>query len=375
MPHSKFIISFIMIGTVGAGEIFTPHAFHTQLGSINPHSGMGTNIGSFDQPEGVRLASGAFDNDGQFYSIALFPGNTDSQLARVNTSSGAATLIGEPTGEFVVPLEVSDDGTMYTVGYYWPEVIGDNTNLFTVSKTDGQLTPVGATHVTRAMDLAFDSQGTLWLVSGGDIGNNLYTLNQATGEETFVSTITGVEEATEPGAEIMGIMFDEHDTLFATAHYGANADFVSPLFNLDPASGVATVIGNTGFVNPHGGDYSSLPPGILGNPGLNGFIPPALRRMVFRPDRTCPCPNPRPQYYHFWAAASFASCHAVIACEHTGPTRLNARANRTADCGGWAVLEHSIRFFCHALHVVLVCLAKGEQWILAWHSLQPKGDE
>jgi hypothetical protein len=105
------------------------------------------------------------------------------------------------------------------------------------------------------MDLAFDSQGTLWLVSGGDDGNHLYTLNQATGEATRKSTITGVEEATELGAELMGIMFDEHDTLFGTAYYGANADFVSPLFSIDPASGVATVIGNTGFVNPHGGDY------------------------------------------------------------------------------------------------------------------------
>jgi hypothetical protein len=247
-----------------AGEIFTPHAFHTQLGSINPNAGVGTNIGSFQQPEGVRLASGAFDVDGQFYSIALFlPERTNTQLARVDISSGEATLIGQPTGEWMVPLEVSDDGTMYSVGYHCPAPecgdvdVGNNTNLVKINKTDGLIDDVvGATGVTRPMDLAFDSQGTLWLVSGGAIGNNLYTLNQETGEATFQSTITGVEEATEPGAEIMGIMFDEHDTLFATAYYGDNTEFVSPLFNLDPASGEATVIGNTGFVNPHGGDYA-----------------------------------------------------------------------------------------------------------------------
>jgi hypothetical protein len=239
---------------------------------------VGTHVGSFQQPDGVRLASGAFDVDGQFYSIALFlPERTNTQLARVDTSSGEATLIGEPTGEWLVPLEVSADGTMYTVGFHWPGVVGDNTNLFTVNKTDGQVTPVGPTGVTRPMDLAFDSQGTLWMVSGGAIGNNLYTVDLADGKATEVSAITGVEEATEPGAEIMGIMFDEHDTLFATAYHGANTSFVSPLFNIDPASGAATVIGNTGFVNPHGGDYSSLPPGILGNPGLNGRIPPGLQ--------------------------------------------------------------------------------------------------
>ena len=255
---SLFLV-FTLISTVGAGEIYTSHARHKRLGTIDPTTGVGTDIGSFQQPD-INFASGVFDNDGQYYSMGLLPGFTDSQLARVDTATGEATLIGEPTGEFVVPLEVSDDGTMYTVGYYWPEHLGVSTNLFTVNKTDGQITAVGATGVTRPMDLAFDSQGTLWLVSGGDIGNNLYTLNPATGEATLVSTITGVEEATEPGAEVMGIMFDEHDTLFATAYYSTNPDFVSPLFSLDPASGVATVIGNTGFVNPHGGDYLSAVP-------------------------------------------------------------------------------------------------------------------
>ena len=225
--------------------------------------------------------SGAFDLDSQFYSIAmLLPELANSQLARVDISSGEATLIGSSMGTFAVPLEVSDDGTMYTVGYLWPGVIGDNTNLFTVNKTDGQLTEVGPTDVTRPMDLAFDSQGTLWLLSGGDDGNHLYTLNQATGEATYESTIVGVEEATEPGAEVMGIMFDEHDTLLATAYYATNPDFVSPLFSVDPASGEATVIGSTGLVNPHGGDYSSLPAGVLGNPGLHGVIPPGLERRL-----------------------------------------------------------------------------------------------
>ena len=53
---------------------------------------------------------------------------------------------------------------------------------------------------------------------------------------------------------------DEQDALFGTAYYGANSDFVSPLFRIDPTTGAATVIGNTGFVNPHGGDYRSAVP-------------------------------------------------------------------------------------------------------------------
>ena len=269
-----------LISNTPAGQILTPHARHTQLGSINPHNGKGTNIGSFEQS--AFLVAGAFDVDSQFYSVALLPGLTNSQLAHVDTVTGEATLIGDPTSELVVPLEVSDDGTMYTVGYHWPGVLGSSSNLFTVDKTDGQLEQVGeiSTGVTRAMDLAFDSEGTLWLVSGGADGNHLYTLDLDSGEANYQSTITGVEEATEPGAEVMGIMFDEYDTLFATAYFAPNADFVSPLFSVDTVSGEATVIGSTGLVNPHGGDYSSLPAGILGNPGLDGVIPPGLRSRL-----------------------------------------------------------------------------------------------
>ena len=247
-----------LIGNSGAGEIYTPHAGHTRLGTIDPNTGMGTDIGSFQND--LITASGAFDYDGQFYSLALLENYTNSQLARVDISTGEATLIGSPTGTLTIPLEVADDGTIYAVGYLWPEVVGDNTNLFTVNKTDGQLTAVGPTDVLQAMDLAFDSQGTLWLLSGGENGNHLYTLDKATGEATRVSTVKGVVEATEPGAELMGIMFDEHDTLFGTAFMGsANPEFVSPLFNIDPTSGTATVIGSTGFVNPHGGDYYLVP--------------------------------------------------------------------------------------------------------------------
>ena len=63
------LLVLTLIGTTGAGEIYTPHARHTQLGTIDPNTGVGTNIGSFQHD--LRLASGAFDNDGQFYSIAL----------------------------------------------------------------------------------------------------------------------------------------------------------------------------------------------------------------------------------------------------------------------------------------------------------------
>ncbi len=59
----------------------------------------------------------------------------------------------------------------------------------------------------------------------------------------------------------MGIMFDANDTLFATEFA---EDPSSDLFILDPSTGVATLVGNTGIDYLHGGDiYIPAPdPGI-----------------------------------------------------------------------------------------------------------------
>ena len=239
------------------GNIYTPHERHTRLGTISPATGAGTDVGSFEQP-GLRLASGVFDNQGDYYSFALMAGNTDSQLARVDIATGEATLIGSPAGGFVLPLEVDANDTMYTVRHVAPDAgIGGDPELFTVDKSDGQISLVGNTGVERAMDLAFDADGTLWIVGGDEGGNKLYTLDPLTGASTFRTEITGVVEVTQPRVEIMGIMFDEHDTLYGTAFLpGPDPnDFLSPLFTIDTATGLATKVGDTGFRLPHGGDY------------------------------------------------------------------------------------------------------------------------
>lgn len=72
-----------------------------------------------------------------------------------------------------------------------------------------------------------------------------------------MTEITGVVEATEPTVQMMGIMFDEHDTLFGTAFKPAPDPnpFVSPLFTIDATTGFASVAGQTGLRLPHGGDY------------------------------------------------------------------------------------------------------------------------
>lgn len=242
-------------GQAQAGRIYTPHARHTRLGTIDPVTGAGTDIGSFEMP-GFRLASGAFDSQGQFYSLAGSP-DFNSQLAIVDTSTGAATPIGSPADMPLLPLEIDSNDAFYSVRAVFPEFnLGGEATLVTLDKSTGQVMPIGDTGVERAMDLALSSDGTLWVVGGADGGNQLFTIDTATGASTFQTEITGVAEATGvDGAEIMGIMFDENDALLATSFFGEEPDYVSPLFSIDTTTGAASVIGNTGFVLPHGGDY------------------------------------------------------------------------------------------------------------------------
>jgi hypothetical protein len=262
------------------GQIYTPHERHTRLGRIDPTTGAGTDVGSFEQSEpGYRLASGAFDVQGDFYSIALLPGNVGSQLLRVDLSTGASTTIG-PRGDIpLLGMEVDANDTMYAVRLVVPAIgLEGDPELFTVDKTNGALTAIGNTGVEHTMDLAFDPQGTLWAVGGGQGGGNrLYTIDPATGASAFrtnISDVTGDIDVTPGGVEIMGIMFNENGTMFGTAFLpGPEPNpYESPLFTIDTETGLATEIGDTGFRLPHGGDYLVPEPSSLIMVLLGGLL-------------------------------------------------------------------------------------------------------
>ncbi len=82
----------------------------------------------------------------------------------------------------------------------------------------------------------------------------MYVIDIGTGASQHVASITGVDTATnDPAAEIMGIMFDENDVLYATAFVEG-----SPLFTIDTATGQATVVSQPGLSFPHGGDIAGI---------------------------------------------------------------------------------------------------------------------
>jgi hypothetical protein len=118
------------------------------------------------------------------------------------------------------------------------------------------LSLIGDTGIDRIMDFAFDSAGTMWATTG----NELYTIDTATAASQHAASISGVETATnDPNAEIMGIMFDENDVLYATAFIES-----APLFTIDIVTGQTTVDAKPGLSFPHGGAFLSTGPNKSG---------------------------------------------------------------------------------------------------------------
>lgn len=224
-----------------AAMIWTTTGDGTGIGTIDSATGVGTEVGPTGQSQGWAAA---FDLNGTLFTTYNgFSGN--AQLATVNTATGAiASTIGG-LGTNLIALEVDASGQLWGVGY-------NDQNLYRIDKSTGAMVLVGNTGITSTMDLAFDSAGTLY----STVNNNLYTLDLFTGASTLLVNLTGILSGS-----VMGIMFDGSDVLYAT-NYVSGAE----LYTVNTSTGAATVVGETGFNFPHGGDIfiSAVPePGTL----------------------------------------------------------------------------------------------------------------
>jgi hypothetical protein len=239
-------------------RFYTSHEGHSHLGSIDIDSGAGTDVGPYAHPDlaidrwNWPAVNGALYGN-HFYTIlnrrvplGEDPPQPEARLARVNVRTGKVKLLGSPIDRNLGGMEISYCGEVYATGFSLVNALGGfygDTNLYRVDRKDGSLTLIGDTGIERIMDLAFDPQGTLWAT----VGNVLYTLDMETGAPTGVATITGAE------TEIMGIAFTSEGELYATTPWA------DTFYRIDPESGVATAVGNTGFSIAHGGDIPMIP--------------------------------------------------------------------------------------------------------------------
>jgi hypothetical protein len=239
---------------------YTSHSGHEHFGKIDLVSGVGTDVGPYQNPEVNVLRtewaalSGALHEDA-FYNIlnlrlpsGATPDEAKSRLVKVNMDTGDVELLGEVIPLNLVALEINHCGEVFATGFTLSNKLGEwfgDTNLYRVDRESGSLSLIGDTGLVKIMDLAFDPDGTLWAT----VGNVLYTLDMETGAPTKVATITGVEK----NNEIMGIGFTSDGILYGTTPYSDG------FYRIDPASGFVTEIGRTGFKVPHGGDIPMVP--------------------------------------------------------------------------------------------------------------------
>jgi VCBS repeat-containing protein len=210
----------------------------TQLIRVDPAAGSAAVVGAFG-PTTARTYAGAFTPDGTYWTVTNSTTPGQAQLARVNLATGAATPVGAPLAETspMVALEGAPDGTLYgaTVGG----------RLYRLNTTTGAATLVGPSGVDGITDLAFDAAGTLWAV----LTDRLIRLNTTTGAATHVAALSGLGGPLARGLSIHPQTGVFYLTTFATD---------SALFTLNPATGAATRVAAAPLGVPavHGGDIS-----------------------------------------------------------------------------------------------------------------------
>jgi hypothetical protein len=219
-------------------------------------------------PPGKGIAAGlglTFDVDGSVYILnnwLLGDNPYLAELTRIDLATGETTVIAEIQNHFS-GSEIDACGNLYTVGFqplppndgaYWSQLYQDK--LCRVDKYTGAVTTIGdGTGLPDVMDLAFDSDGTLWATTD----NKLYTISLDTGVATWVADITNVPPAPEGETNpmmIMSIAFDKHDVLYGTAIVGFWVTDVTnaPIMQIDAETGEGTVLGYSELGYNHGGD-------------------------------------------------------------------------------------------------------------------------
>jgi DNA-binding beta-propeller fold protein YncE len=156
--------------------------------------------------------------------------SASSQLYRVDTATGTATLIGS-TGQIrMIGLVVDSDSTIYAISEE------TNSRLWRLSPTTGAATLVGSLGFNlQEGDMTISpTTGQMYVADG--LGDRLYTVDKATAAATPVGSFGAT------GRDVSGLQFIG-STLYGLALRDANPDVFG---TVDPLNGLFTSIGETG---------------------------------------------------------------------------------------------------------------------------------
>ncbi len=196
-----------LLGTVtpaGAVGILYAHDTLANLYTVDVASGAATRVGN----TGTVLTDIAFDRDGNLYGIDF------GSLYRIDPLTAETTVVG-PVGYEAYALVFDENGELWGAG----------SSLMKINTASGQGTVVaGLNGYYAAGDLAFDSQWRLYLTTSA---GHLLELDRTSGAITDRGAI--------PDVDVYGFVRVDDGTL-----YGITSGNI--LMTIDPASGQGTYL-------------------------------------------------------------------------------------------------------------------------------------
>jgi plastocyanin len=215
---------------VGPGFAFVPNEVNISVGDTvrwtwagNGHSVTSgtpcTVDGQFCSPEDTNCDAGILSNTGTVYEHTFAQAGTYSYFCFAHCGIGM-------TG--VINVSSSPSGLLYgSTG-------GDNASgggrLWLIDVTSQSATLIGDTGFDRLGGIAFDSQGTLYGVSGASATQGtLLTIDPTNGTATVIGLLS------DPNAAVDGLRFNSQGVLYGGSFN--NSKSVGELLTIDPSNG------------------------------------------------------------------------------------------------------------------------------------------
>ncbi len=230
-------------GQASSSTLYATGYAGTKLVTIDLSSHAVNVIGPTGYPFSFALA---FHPARTAYTITNLFSPSLAQLANFNLSTGAATLVGQPLDQNspglnlqIMGMIVSPQGVLYGAAAY-----PTPTTIYSIDGISGLPSIVGTSATNgELMSFAYDPEGTLYSASCCANPNDLYTVDLTTGKATFVTPLA------ISSLSVMGIAIDADGTMYATDFVGCPP--CSLVYRVDPATGTATMLFNTGIPRVH----------------------------------------------------------------------------------------------------------------------------
>lgn len=189
--------------------------------------------------------------------VMYLANNNDASLYTVNTTTGAATRVGDfrTTTISGIGNMASHNGALYLIGS------GTDRNLYTVNTTTGAATRVGSFGIDGITNVYIASHnGVLYAIGATRPGNFLYTVNPATGEFSAVGSSLLGEIS---GHSSHGLESHDGELYLMSSRRGSSVVNVDTLYTVNVATGVATFLANMNVTRDQESESLASHQGVL----------------------------------------------------------------------------------------------------------------